>query len=183
MSWRTRVVIVAAAWCTPAAAQRPLAMDTLSLYELPGVLVVINAIPDEAVTDGFDADSIVRLIETKLEYAQIPVFTQPQWQTTLGSPMLFVDVDLFRASAFLYLYAIEVELRQLSVTMRDSSPVFAPTWHSGASLGSVATNRIMSIVPLILDAVDRFIGAHAAANRRRRPFGWGEPRRRFPFDP
>ena len=102
--------------------------------------------------------------------SRIKVLSEDEWKVTLGSPVLHVRINLLRASQFLYLYSTEVELRQLAVTMRDSQAVFAPTWRSGQSLGSVGANTISSLTYLILAATDRFISAHAVANRRRRPF-------------
>jgi hypothetical protein len=155
---------------TGAASAQNLAMDTMSLHRLPGVFVEVGGITAEALADGFNADSLYELIVAKLADARINVLTQEQWKVTLGSPVLHTRLNLLKPSPYLYIYSVEVELRQLAAMMRDSQPTFAPTWRSGASLGTVPADRIGSITNLILFGVDRFISAHAVANRTRRPF-------------
>ncbi len=145
-------------------------MDTLSLYRLPGVYVEVDLVSEEAAQDGFNRDSVRALIIQKLDDARIEVLSEEEWQVTLGSPVLHVRLNLLRASQFLYLYSAEVELRQLAAMIRDSQPTFAPTWRSGQSLGSVRASAINSLTSLILAGTDRFISAHAVANRRRRLF-------------
>ena len=145
-------------------------MDTLSLYRLPGVYVEVDLVSEEAAQDGFNRDSVRALIIQKLDDARIEVLSEEEWQVTLGSPVLHVRLNLLRASQFLYLYSAEVELRQLAAMIRDSQPTFAPTWRSGQSLGTVGASAISSLTSLILAGTDRFISAHAVANRRRRPF-------------
>jgi len=166
---RALLLVAQAAVAGPGAAQER-AMDTLSLHRLPGVLVEVGGITTEAVADGLDPDSLYRLIVTKLADARIPVLTQEEWQVTLGSPVLHTRLNLVKPSPYLYIYSVEVELRQLAAMMRDSQPTFAPTWRSGASLGTVPASRIGAIVDLVLSGIDRFISAHAVANRTRRPF-------------
>ncbi len=151
----------------PVVAQRA-AMDTMSLHRLTGVFVEVDAVSEEARRDGFNSDSIRKLIADKLADARIKVLGEVEWKVTLGNPVLHVRLNLLRASQYLYIYSVEVEVRQLAVMIRDSQPTFAPTWRSGPSLGTVGASRVSSITGLILNATDRFISAHAVANRRRR---------------
>ncbi len=156
-------------FASPAVAQG-VAMDTMSLHRIPGVFVEVDAVSEEARHDGFSSDSIRELIADKLADARIKVLGEVEWKVTLGNPVLHVRVNLLRASQYLYIYSVEVDVRQLAVMMRDSQPTFAPTWRSGPSLGTVPASRVSSITDLILDATDRFISAHAVANRRRPRF-------------
>lgn len=167
---RPAAVIVTCLVCTGPASPQTVIMDTMSLYRLPGVFVEVGSVSAEATADGFHADSVRQLIIDKLTDAKIRVLDLEEWQVTMGSPMLHVRLNLLRASQYLYLYSVEVELRQLAAMMRDSQPIFAPTWRSGASLGTVPARGIASLTDLILAATDRFISAHAVANRRRRRF-------------
>ncbi len=168
MKWLPALV-VNAVLAAPVAGQS-VAMDTMSLHRLPGVYVEMGQVSLEATQDGFNRDSVRALIIQKLDDARIKVLSEDEWKVTLGSPVLHVRINLLRASQYLYLYGVELELRQIAVMMRDSQPVFVPTWRSGQSLGSVSANTISSLTDLILVATDRFISAHAVANRRRRPF-------------
>ena len=151
-------------------AGQSVAMDTMSFHRLPGVYVEVGQVTPEATQDGFNSDSVRALIIQKLGDARIKVLTEDEWKVTLGSPLLHVRIRLLRASQFLYLYSAEVELRQLTVMIRDSQPTFVPTGRSGQSLGSVRASAVSSLTDLILAATDRFISVHAVANRRRRPF-------------
>ena len=148
---------------SPAVAQR-VAMDTMSLHRLPGLFVEVDAVSEEARRDGFNSDSIRELIADKLADARIKVLGEVEWKVTLGNPVLHVRLNLLRASQYLYIYSVEVEVRQLAVMIRDSQPTFTPTWTSGPSLGTVRASLVSSLTGLILDATGRFISAHAVAN-------------------
>ena len=67
-------------------------LDTLSLQRLPGVFVVVPPVTEQAGVDGFSVDSVQRLMVAKLEDARIRVLSQQEWQTTLGSPMLYLSL-------------------------------------------------------------------------------------------
>ena len=165
MKWLPALVVHAVS-VAPVAGQF-VAMDTMSLHRLPEVYVEVSQVSLEATQDGFNSDSVRVLVIQKLDDARIKAFSEDEWQVTLGSPVLHVRINLLRASKYLYLYGVELELRQIAVMMRDSQPVFVPTWRSGESLGSVRAHAIGSLTDLILTATDRFISAHAVANRRR----------------
>lgn len=168
-------------FASPVVAQS-VAMDTMSLHRLPGVFVEVDAVSEEARRDGFNSDSTRKLIADKLADARIKVLGEEEWKVTLGNPVLHVRVNLLRASQYLYIYSVEVEVRQLSAMMRDSQPTFAPTWRSGPSLGTARASRVSSITDLILNATDRFISAHAVANRRGRRLEFsGRPRLQLPW--
>ncbi len=168
-------------FASPAVAQR-VAMDTMSLHRLPGVFVAVDAVSEEARCDGFSSDSVRKLIADKLADARIKVLGEVEWKVTLGNPVLYVRLNLLRASQYLYIYSVEVEVRQLAVMVRDSQPTFAPTWRSGPSLGTVRASRVSSITGLILNATDRFISAHAVANRGRQRFEFSvRPRLQLPW--
>lgn len=159
---------IAAAWACPLRAQS-ISLDTLSLYELPGVMVVVKPLGAAAERDGLHADSLHELVTTRLDDAQIPVLSENDWQNTLGNPLLYLKIDLLHPSQYLYLYNIELELRQLVVLARDSTiPVFTTTWEAGDVVGSVRASNISSLHQYVLSAVEHFISAYVAANRRRR---------------
>lgn len=159
-----------------AGAGQTVTLDTLSLYRLPGVWVQVSPLSEAAERDGLRADSLTVMIETALRDAGITVFTEDEWQVTLGNPMLFLTVNLIRPSEFLYLYNLELELRQLTTVPRDSTPVFGATWAAGDVLGTVPAPRLPSLVPRIRQMVDGFIRAYASAQGYARP--WIQPRQR-----
>ena len=149
-------------------------LDTLSLYRLPGVWVQVDSLPSAAVQDGLVADTLRVAIERALGEARIRVFTQSEWQNTLGNPLLGLSVNLLRVSDFLYLYNIELELHQLSTLPRDSVPVFGATWTAGDVLGSVSAANLPGLRDHVTQMVERFIRAYDAARDYQRP--WIRPR-------
>ena len=164
----------AVVWCslTAAAASPSVAqevtLDTLSLYDLPGVMVVVE-IPELAEKDGLFSDSIQQTIEVMLDDAGIPVFSEDEWQVTIGNPLLLVSVDLIHPSDFLYLYNLEVELQQLVVLARDSTiPAFSATWSASDITGTVPSANLPTVGDRVIAQVDQFISAHAAAARMQR---------------
>ena len=150
---------------TPTAGQT-VTMDTLSLLELPGVMVVVEPIPDDARNDGLDPDSLRGLIETKLRDGGITVYTEDEWQVTIGNPLLRIRFNLVHPSEFFYLYAVETQLQQLVVLARDSTlPAFATTWSAGSAVGTVPSGNLPALHHEVLRQVDRFLGAYSAAAR------------------
>jgi hypothetical protein len=144
-------------------------LDTLSLYDLPGVHVVVEPFDRAAESDGLHGDSLRQAIEMKLQDAGIRLLNQQEWQMTLGNPLLVLKLNLVHPSRFFYLYNIELELQQLVVLARDSTiPVFTPTWQAGDIVGTVPASNLVSLRSHVLAATDQFISALAAANRRRR---------------
>ena len=150
-------------------------LDTLSLWQLPGVRVVVEPVSVEARADGLNTDSLLQVVETKIIDAGIQLLSEDEWQVTIGNPLLVVSISLLRPSEFFYLYHVEVDLQQLVVLARDSTiPSFSPTWSAGGTLGSVPAERVGSLRAEVLRQVDRFISAHAVALRSRSR--WIRPR-------
>jgi hypothetical protein len=166
------MALVAAAFATMVsvsgvAAQR-VNLDTLSLVELPGVMVVIEG-AGGAEHNGLFVDSLHRDITTALRDAGVTIYNEDAWQVTIGNPMLLVSLDLVHPSDFFYLFNIEVELQQLVVLARDSTiPAYSATWAAADITGSVSSERLPTIRDHVLRQVDQFISALAIANRRYR---------------
>ncbi len=160
--------LVAVGWTATAGAQTTTTTDTLSFHRLPGVYVVVEPLDPEIETHGLHADTLRVLIESKLLDAGVPLMDEDQWQVTIGNPLAYLDLSLVRFSQHLYLYRVQLELRQLTVLARDSTiPVFTPTWKSPQTLGIVQSNRLHTIREHVSRATDHFVNAYLAANRRR----------------
>lgn len=140
-------------------------LDTLSLFELPGVRVTIEG-PEGTESDGLFLDSLQADIEQVLWDAGIQVFDEDEWQVTIGNPLLLVSLDLIHPSDFFYLYNLEVELQQLVVLARDSTiPAFSATWSAVDVSGSVSSENLPSLRTHVLRQVDQFVSALAVSNR------------------
>ena len=125
--------------------QQRTSLDTLSLLRLPGVLVVIEPISAQAESDGIIADSLHASVVSRLTDAAVPLLTEGEWQQTLGSPLISVRLNLVRPSPYLYLFNVELELKQMVTLMRDSTPGFATTWEAGSIVGSVQTENLRTL--------------------------------------
>ncbi len=168
-----RAVVLPIAICMASSlelgAAQTLTTDTLSFQDMPGVFVVVDPLDTAVERHGLFADSLRELIETKLANAGIRILTEDEWQTTFGNPMAFLDVNLAPVSERMYMYQVQLELRQLVVLARDSTiPAFTPTWKSGQTLGVMQGAQLRNLQKHVSAAVDRFIKAYAAGNRSRR---------------
>jgi hypothetical protein len=153
----------------PEAIAQRITMDTLSLYRLPGVWVQVSPLGPDAERDGLNADSLGLIIERSLADAGVRIFSQSEWQQTLGNPMLELSINLVHPSPFLYLYNIRLELKQLSALQRDSIPVFGTTWTAGDVLGTVSAENISSLDRFVGRMASQFVDAFVAARRYERP--------------
>lgn len=143
-------------------------MDLQSLEVVPGVLVVVEGLTPDAEADGLSADSVGADIEALLRSAGIRVLSEPEWQQLIGNPSLELRFQLLKPSRHLYLYSVTLELKQLTVLMRDSTKgAFAPTWSADQLLGTKPTAMIGSLRGEIVPMVRRFIDDYRAAIARR----------------
>ena len=133
-------------------------LERESLAAIPGVRVEIEGITQAAERDGLSADSVRRQVEAMLRTAGIRVFSQAEWQETIGNPGLHLRFQLIPASNFFYIYHISVEVRQLSFLVRDTTRfVHARTWSGGENLGTLPTGRIASLHEQVRNLVRSFI--------------------------
>lgn len=154
---------------TPGSAQT-VTLDTLSLHGLPGVWVQVSALSEAAEQDGLRTDSLTAMIETALRDGGVTVLTEDEWQVTLGNPLLGLTINLIHPSDFLYLYHVELELRQLTTVPRDSTPAFGSTWAAGDLLGTLPSGQLPTLIPRIRQMVDGFIRAYTVAQSYARPW-------------
>lgn len=151
----------------PTMAQGVVTLDTLSLFGLPGVRVAVDFSGAEA--KGLAADSLQSDIEAAVRDGGVRVFTEAEWQVTIGNPMLRLHVNLVQPSEHFYLFNLELEVLQLAVLARDSTiPSFGGTWAAGDVVGTVPAGQLGSLRQHAVAMVSQFLAAHAAANRMRR---------------
>ncbi len=170
--WRTALLLVSAALTTasPCHAQTS-EMQLESLSIIPGVYVEVDGVTSQIEEHGLSSDSLRAEIETLLDRAEILALSKPQWQQTIGNPGLHLSIQLLAASPHLYIYSMTLEVRQLTLLMRDSTKmVYTRTWGSGNILGTVPTTGLTSLRQRMRPLVQRFISAYRAAgsaSRRR----------------
>ena len=154
-------------------------MDIESLEVIPGVLVVVEGLTAEAARDGLTSDDVHAEIEDLLADADVTLLTEREWSDLIGNPALQVNFQLLKPSPHLYLYNVTIELRQLTVLVRDSSKgAWTRTWSGGALLGTTPTANLPTLRTEVRTLVQRFIDAYSEAiDRRGRPIPLPERRR------
>lgn len=159
--------------CAATASAQTVTMDLESLEVVPGVLVVVEGVTAEAEADGLLADSLAGDIEGMLRDAGIPALTEAQWRNLIGNPLLQLSLTLLKPSPHLYLYSGNLEVRQLTILVRDSTKAaFTRTWSGGGILGTKPTAQIGGLRAEIRGLVERFIEDYQEAVRRAGPPPW-----------
>ena len=162
----TACFLVALGICRAELRAQTVTLDTLSLFGLPGLRVVVEPLVQGARQDGLVEETLQAQVETKLRDAGVRVFSEREWQETIGNPLIRLNLNLLKPSEHFYLYNLQVQVQQLVVLARDSTiPSFSTTWSAGDVLGTVPAANLTSLRATVLQQVDRFISAHAVANR------------------
>lgn len=135
-----------------------------TLRGLPGVLVVIENIKDDAELAGLKVTDIQTDVELKLVRAGIRVLAHEEWRITPGRPWLYVSVNTIKHLGS-YFFSIDVQLKQdVSLPRQPSIVTSSATWEVG-SIGYVQTE---SLPPKIRDSVggylDSFVDDYRAVN-------------------
>jgi hypothetical protein len=135
-----------------------------TLRGLPGLLVVIENIKDDAELAGLKVTDIQSDVELKLVKAGIRVLAHEEWRITPGRPWLYVSVNTIKHLGS-YFFSIDVQLKQdVSLPRQPSIVTSSATWEVG-SIGYVQTE---SLPPKILDSVsgylDSFVDDYKAVN-------------------
>jgi hypothetical protein len=159
-------------------AQSRTTMDLESLEVVPSVLVVVEGVTAAAEADGLSADALLQDVQAMLAEADIAVLSEQEWSDLIGNPALQLDLQLLKPSPHLYLFAVSLELRQLTILVRDSTKMaWTRTWSAGTLLGTTPTANLPTLRREVRTLVQRFVTAyHEAVARRGEPFE--APRRR-----
>jgi len=114
-----------------------------TLRGLPGVMVVIEDVKEDAQSSGLDATDLQTDAERGLSSAGIRVLEVEEWRETPGRPWLYVSVNTLRHLGG-YFFAIDVQLRQeVTLPGRPALITSAPTWELG-SIGFVMADNLAS---------------------------------------
>ena len=135
-----------------------------TLRDLSGVTVVIEPMTPQAEQDGLTQRQLQTDVERQLHAAGIRVFTKEEWQTTPGSPYLYVNVAALKKQYGLYAYAIEVCLNQLVTLIRNQHiQEFAETWET-REVGTVGEDQLSTVRESVASHVDEFIRDYFSVN-------------------
>ncbi|HEX3034295.1 MAG TPA: hypothetical protein VHT73_04060 [Thermodesulfobacteriota bacterium] len=137
----------------------------LPLRGIQGVYVVVEGIniPGEP---ELTQTQVKTDVEMRLRSKGIRVLTRKEALGTLGNPFLYVKVQTMEAfGASLYLYSVEVELRQWASLLQNSDVLtYVPTW-STEVMGMTGSANVERVVQdAVMGSIDRFAEAYLNAN-------------------
>ncbi|MBM3302210.1 MAG: hypothetical protein FJY85_19945 [Deltaproteobacteria bacterium] len=135
-----------------------------TLRGLPGVLVIVENIKEDAEASGLSVTELQTDVELKLAAAGIHVLPHEEWRTTMGRPWLYVSVNTIRFVTS-YFFSIDLQLKQ-EVALRRHPAIMTScaTWELG-SIGFVGEQSLSSKIRESVAAyVDDFIADYRVAN-------------------
>ncbi len=135
-----------------------------TLRGLPGVMVVVEDLKEDAQADGLTAADLQNHTEFKLAEAGIPVLPLEEWRSASGRPWLYVSVNTLRHIAG-YFFSVDVQLKQeVSLPRQPSIVTSSSTWELG-SIGFVMANKLSAKVRDSVEThLEGFISDFRAAN-------------------
>jgi hypothetical protein len=136
-----------------------------TLRGLPGVLVVIENIKDDAQTAGLKVTELQTDVELKLVRAGIRVLPHDEWRVTPGRPWLYVSVNTIKHLGS-YFFSIDVQLKQdVTLPRQPAIVTSSATWE----VGSIGYVQMEGLPPKIRESVgsylDDFVSDYVAVNR------------------
>ncbi len=138
-----------------------------SLTGIPGVIVSVEKIEQNAERDGLIRTTLQTDVELRLRQAGIRVLTKEESQLTLSVPVLYVKVRTIKSrDSTSYAFYIAVDLAQTATLLRDQTKFQkgVTTWKALDTLGTVGRRKITTLRDEVRDMVDEFINAYLAAN-------------------
>lgn len=164
-----RVFVLFAGLTSPA-----LAFDTpnerVTLAGLTGVHVVVNELSAEAGREGLTRSSLQAELEGRLRQGGLRVLTPAEALLSVGRPTLEVRVDVTRSreAPQLYVYSVDLALRQQIRLIRDRTiESFAVTWSDTREVVVVEATRLSAVRDAVLAKVDQFVRAWQTVNHER----------------
>jgi hypothetical protein len=136
-----------------------------TLRGLQGVGIVIEHLNADAERDGLTKEQIRTAVEGRLRQAGIPVLAREAWTKTPGLPYLYVRVEASKTPYNFYAIAIQIELWQAVVLLRDPTiTTLALTWKTPGMIGGVVSARIHEVQKIVGEDVEAFIHDYLAMN-------------------
>jgi hypothetical protein len=138
-----------------------------TLRGLRGAKVLVENINGEIIQEGLTVDKVQVEVELRLRKAGVRVLSTEEWLRAPGSPMLYVNLNIFKSGPEkeFIVYGLSLSLEQDVWLTRLDKPltVRAATW-SGSSVGVMGRNRLFDVREPIGEQVDKFINDYLAVN-------------------
>ncbi|MBI4628075.1 MAG: hypothetical protein HY729_05150 [Candidatus Rokubacteria bacterium] len=140
--------------------------ERATLKGLPGVLVLVEDMNPEVERAGLARATLQTDVELKLRQAGIAVLSTTEMLAAPGYPHLYLNVATGapRTAPGLYVYSIQLSLKQQVVVVRNTAVSLASTWSTTAKFGTVGADRLSSVRESVRDQVDKFINAWLSVN-------------------
>jgi len=141
------------------------AMQRESLRELPGVLLAIEEIGQDAKGDGLLEDEVQTAVELVLRSNGIQLLNEEQHRASRSGPMLHISVTATKhPSGNLYAVAFSIQLVQaVSLVHRPETTLFVITWEHHVS-GFVGSDRIREAPAQLDPIIKKFANDFLAVN-------------------
>ena len=136
----------------------------ITLRGLPGVMVIVENVRDDAEAAGLNTVDLQQEIESQLAKAEISVIPHEEWRETGGRPWLYVSVNTIKYLTG-YFFSLDLQLKQeVSLRRQPSIVTSSATWELG-SVGFVATENLHAKVSESVSTfLAEFINDYAIAN-------------------
>jgi hypothetical protein len=133
-----------------------------SLKGISSLSVLIENLPDGAKVLGLTKESIQTDVELKLRLAGIRVLTPEEDYKVLGSPYLYVDLNLTNSAQAA---SIEVELHQdARLDLNGQPAIGVTTWDTGYLVSNPTAQGVRD---RIKDLVDKFLNVWLSVNPKK----------------
>lgn len=162
MRYVLQVIVVTMVWGNMEVVQALDAGSRESLRGISGVEVVVEDIGSHASTDGLSQEAIRTATELILRSRGIRVLSNVE-RTRLGAaPYLYVNVNTLKEELGLYVYAVNVDLKQVvGLLSIKNTRAWGTTW-SASVVGAVGEGSVRQIIadavePLVKDFAEDFL--------------------------
>ncbi|MEN6372665.1 MAG: hypothetical protein ABFD64_11710 [Armatimonadota bacterium] len=137
-----------------------------SLRGLDGVMVLVEDLRPDIITDGVTVNMIQNTAEERLKKANIKVLSEAELRKTPGFPYLYININSIKPPGGSgYIYSISLDLYQAVVLDRDSdNKCLASTWETSL-IGMAPTSQIKGLTSRITALVDEFVSDYKAVNK------------------
>lgn len=133
------------------------------LDNLKDIEIFVEGIFQGDDSNSLNVNEIKRYIRRKLSENDIRVLDPKKTDIILGLPTLYVDVSKKEYSVDIYVYYINISLREVVKLERDHLFTNAATWSDG-ELGVIHKKSLGDLQQVIYRHIDTFIDSYRSAN-------------------
>ena len=169
---RTGAALLFIASILPAMVSPLLAVDDepsrAALKGIKGVYIIVETfqpnIQDFAKKSGLTREQLEKIAHVRLAQAAIAVLSREEWLTTVGRPILYININTHESEKYWFAYDVRIELQQIAVMEANpATKALVSTWSTNTT-GDINVSRLNRLEEEVARAVDLFVKAHRWAN-------------------